>query len=101
MDANGTRYVNVPQARCSNQKPSIKPLFPWQNLDISPVLAAVLLLKLLDAMLQEPIAKVLTSQVGVSCRGLHLKDSVLDFQQGDIEGAATHVINQDLDASDS
>jgi hypothetical protein len=45
-------------------------------------------------VVDQPVVKVLTTQVGVTRGGLDLKDAVVDAQQGDIERAAAQVENQ-------
>mmetsp|Transcript_33187 Transcript_33187/g.71539 ORF Transcript_33187/g.71539 Transcript_33187/m.71539 type:complete len:92 (+) Transcript_33187:1272-1547(+) len=73
--------------------------FPAQLLNGALVLGHVLTMLLLEDLhevLHHPLVEVLTSQVGVAIGGHHLKDAVVDGQQGHIEGATTEIINQDV-----
>mmetsp|Transcript_12209 Transcript_12209/g.25796 ORF Transcript_12209/g.25796 Transcript_12209/m.25796 type:complete len:150 (+) Transcript_12209:1381-1830(+) len=45
-------------------------------------------------MVDKPVCEVLAAEVCVARRGLDLEDAVLDLQQGHIERAATHVIDE-------
>jgi hypothetical protein len=45
-------------------------------------------------VVDQPVVKVLTTQVGVTSSGLDLKDAVINAQQGHIEGATTQVKDQ-------
>ena len=53
-------------------------------------------LELLDEMIDHPIVEVLTAQVGVSSCGLHLKDAILNGQDGNIKGSTTEVKDEDI-----
>lgn len=57
---------------------------------------AVLLLENLHKVLHHPLIKIFTSQVCVTIGGHHLKNTVVDGQQGNIEGAASQVVDQDV-----
>mmetsp|Transcript_64997 Transcript_64997/g.146583 ORF Transcript_64997/g.146583 Transcript_64997/m.146583 type:complete len:94 (-) Transcript_64997:586-867(-) len=60
------------------------------------VLAAVLTLEVLKAEVHDAVVKVLPAQVGVTGCCLDLKDSVFDSQKGHVEGAASHVVDQNV-----
>mmetsp|Transcript_28988 Transcript_28988/g.81655 ORF Transcript_28988/g.81655 Transcript_28988/m.81655 type:complete len:550 (-) Transcript_28988:41-1690(-) len=63
------------------------------------VLADILLVLLLDKLnevLHDALVEVLASQVGVTVGGQHLKDTLINGQDGDIEGTTTKVKHQDL-----
>ena len=47
-------------------------------------------------VLHHPLIKIFTSQVCVTIGGHHLKNTVVDGQQGNIEGAASQVVDQDV-----
>ena len=51
-------------------------------------------------VVDEALVKVLSAQVGVTGSGLDLEDSLLNGQQGHIEGAATEVEDEDVSLSD-
>merc|ERR1719420_1992130 len=51
----------------------------------------VLALELLDKVVHETVVEVLASQVGVAGGCLHLKDAVLNGEEGDVEGATSQV----------
>ena len=56
----------------------------------------VLLLHHLDKVLHDTLVKVLSSQVGISVGGQHLKDSVVNGQEGHIEGSSAQVKDKDI-----
>merc|ERR1711963_1007132 len=56
----------------------------------------VLPLKLGYEVVDHPVVEVLATKVGVSTGRLHLKDAVLDGEDGHIKGAATEVIDQHM-----
>ena len=56
---------------------------------------ARILLERLDNVADKADVKVLTTQVGVTVGGLDLKDTLLDLQNGDIEGTTTKVEDSD------
>mmetsp|Transcript_12007 Transcript_12007/g.34694 ORF Transcript_12007/g.34694 Transcript_12007/m.34694 type:complete len:726 (-) Transcript_12007:29-2206(-) len=61
------------------------------------VLAKVLLelaLELLGERVHHAVVEVLTAEVGVTSRGLHLEDAFLDREQGHVEGPASEVEDQ-------
>lgn len=51
---------------------------------------------MLDEIVDDPVIKVLSSEMGVTGGGEDLEDSVLYGKKGDIEGTATEVIDDDL-----
>ena len=53
-------------------------------------------LELVDEVIDHPVVKVLSSQVGVSSSGLDLEYSFLNGEDGNIEGAATQVEDEDI-----
>ena len=55
----------------------------------------VFAVKLLDKMVDDPTVKILAAQVGVTGGGLHLEDTLLDGQEGDIEISSTHIKDED------
>mmetsp|Transcript_48717 Transcript_48717/g.91272 ORF Transcript_48717/g.91272 Transcript_48717/m.91272 type:complete len:527 (-) Transcript_48717:171-1751(-) len=57
---------------------------------------AMLLLEDLHEVLHHTLVKILSSQVGVTVGGHHLKDTVINGEEGNIEGSAAKVINQNV-----
>ena len=57
---------------------------------------ARVLLELVEDPVHHAVVPVVTAEVGVAIRGLDLKDTVADFQDTDVEGAAAEVIHRDL-----
>ena len=51
-------------------------------------------------VVDKPVVKVLTTQVGVASSGLDLKNALLDGEQGNIEGTATKVENENIALAD-
>ena len=51
----------------------------------------VLVLELVDEVINHPVIDVLASQVSISGSGLHLKDALLDGQDGDVKGTTTEI----------
>merc|ERR1719443_1762907 len=72
------------------------PQTPDSAIVASQVLATILPLEVLDAEVDNTIVKVLASKVGVTSSCFHLEDAILNCQQRDIEGASSHVIDQDV-----
>ena len=56
---------------------------------------AVLSLELVDEPLHDPVVPVVTTEVVVAGGGPDLDDALADFEQRDVEGAATEVEDQD------
>jgi hypothetical protein len=56
----------------------------------------VLALELVHEVIDHAVVEVLTAQVSVSGGRLDLEDSVLDGQDGDVEGAATEIEDEDV-----
>ena len=57
---------------------------------------AVGLLELRHGVLHDPLVEVVAAEVGVAAGGQHREGAVLDLDDGDIEGAAAEVVDQDL-----
>jgi len=53
-------------------------------------------LELLDEMVDQAVVEVLTTQVSVTGSRLDLEDAVLDGENGNIEGSAAQVEDQDV-----
>jgi NAD-specific glutamate dehydrogenase len=47
--------------------------------------------ELLNKMIDEAVVKIFTSEMGVSCRGLHFEDALLDGEKGDIESSSAEI----------
>ena len=56
----------------------------------------VLALELLDEVVDHPVVKVLSSQVGVTSGRLDFEDAVLNGEDGDVKSAATKVKDEDI-----
>merc|ERR1719431_1335261 len=56
----------------------------------------VLPLELVDKVVNHAVVEVFTSKVGVSGGGLHLEDTLLNGQDGDIEGSTTKVEDKNI-----
>jgi len=56
----------------------------------------VLALELVDEVVDQTVVEVLTTQVSVTSSGLNLEDTLLDGQQGHIEGTTTQIEDQDV-----
>mmetsp|Transcript_20287 Transcript_20287/g.42438 ORF Transcript_20287/g.42438 Transcript_20287/m.42438 type:complete len:128 (-) Transcript_20287:468-851(-) len=52
--------------------------------------------EVLEEVINHAVVEILTSQVGVTSRGLHLKDTLLDGEEGNIKGSTTKVENEDV-----
>ncbi len=52
-------------------------------------------LELLDQVVDDALVPVVTTEVVVTVGGLHLDDTVADLQEGDVEGTATEVEDED------
>ena len=61
----------------------------------------MLALELSNEVVDEALIEVLPTQVGVSGSGLDLKDTLLNGQERNIEGAAAKVEDQDVALSSS
>mmetsp|Transcript_23633 Transcript_23633/g.50251 ORF Transcript_23633/g.50251 Transcript_23633/m.50251 type:complete len:94 (+) Transcript_23633:361-642(+) len=60
------------------------------------VLAAVLPLEVLKAEVDDAIVEVLAAEMRVAGRRFHLEDPVFDGKQRNVEGAAPHVVDEDI-----
>lgn len=70
-----------------------------QTADSSLVVADVLLelaLELCDEVVDHAVVEVFPTKMSVSSSGLDLKDTILDGQDGHIEGAATEIKDEDV-----
>jgi len=56
----------------------------------------VLALELVDEVVDETVVEVLTTQVSVTSSGLDLEDTLLDGQEGNIEGTTTQIEDEDV-----
>lgn len=54
-----------------------------------------LLLELLNNVADQGNIEILTTQVGITVSGLDLEDTLLDLQNGDIEGTTTEIVDSD------
>ena len=57
---------------------------------------AAVLLEFTDDPIDQDVIPVITAEVGIAVRRLHFEDAVADFEHGNIESAATQVIDGDL-----
>ena len=55
-----------------------------------------LLLVELDEVVNDTVIEILTTQVSVTSGGQDLKDTVVDGEEGDIEGTTTEIVDDDL-----
>ena len=53
-------------------------------------------LELVGEVVHEPIVEVLSTQVGISSSRLDLEDTILDGQEGHIEGATAEIEDEDV-----
>ena len=59
-------------------------------------IGAGLLLVLLEHVLNDAVVEVLATKMGVTSSGQDLEDTVVDGQEGDIEGTTTEIVDDDL-----
>ena len=67
---------------------------PLQRLPVLPQIDAMLALELVSQPVHDTLVPVIAAQVGIAVGGLHLKDALADLKDGDIEGAAAKVEDQ-------
>jgi hypothetical protein len=68
---------------------------PLQRLPVGLEVDAVFLLELLGHPVHDPAVVVVATKVGVAVGGLDLEDAVADVEDGDVEGAAAEVEDED------
>ena len=56
----------------------------------------ILALEFLDKMVDETVVKILSTQVSVTCSGLHLEDTVLNGQEGHIKGSSSEIKDENV-----
>mmetsp|Transcript_58378 Transcript_58378/g.138977 ORF Transcript_58378/g.138977 Transcript_58378/m.138977 type:complete len:83 (-) Transcript_58378:614-862(-) len=56
----------------------------------------MLLLEDLHEVLHHTLVEVFSTQVGVAVGGHHLKDAVVNGEEGDIEGSTAKVVHEDV-----
>ena len=56
---------------------------------------ALFLAEFIGQIINDALVEILTTQEGVTIGGFHFKHAIADFQHGNVEGAATKVINRD------
>ncbi len=62
---------------------------------LAHILSGLLLVEL-DEVLHDALIEVFAAEVSVSISGHHLEDTVIDGQQGNVEGAAAEIKHQDV-----
>jgi NAD-specific glutamate dehydrogenase len=56
----------------------------------------VLALELIDEVIHQAVVKIFTTQMGVTSRALDFEDTFFNCEEGDIEGTATEIENEDV-----
>merc|ERR1719457_368818 len=64
--------------------------------DILSEILTLLFLVQLNEMLHDTLVKVLSSQVSITVGGNNLKDTIVNGQQGNIEGASSQIKDQNV-----
>ncbi|KAL7278603.1 LOW QUALITY PROTEIN: hypothetical protein ACG7TL_007604 [Trametes sanguinea] len=67
-----------------------------EGTEVARDVSSGLLLVLLDEVVDDTVVEVLTTKVSVTGGSQHLEDTVVDGEQGDIEGTTTKIVDNDL-----
>ena len=67
-----------------------------EGADVSLDINAVLFLERLDEMVSDSLIEILTTEMSISSSSKHLKDSVIDSQDGNIKGTTTEIEDNNI-----